>query len=178
MQKRAVSGVDFENSFQVDGWVRKATSPRFKWSGKGRTIIDKIKSVNYDPEFFILDESSKMSKYDIVNTITGGKREVKKYSKEGLKGWSLYSEAFFKIASENAVKQISVDVYNKFVEDYYNHYKNTGLFDRVIEKMNEGIEGVQVIGEFIPMDELKFKVDIIRNSWKKYHRLSILIKLK
>ena len=178
MQKRAVSGVDFENSFQVDGWVRKATSPRFKWSGKGRTIIDKIKSVNYDPEFFILDESSKMSKYDIVNTITGGKREVKKYSKEGLKGWSLYSEAFFKIASENAVKQISVDVYNKFVEDYYNHYKNTGLFDRVIEKMNEGIEGVQVIGEFIPMDKLKFKVDIIRNSWKKYHRLSILIKLK
>jgi hypothetical protein len=178
MQKRAVSGVDFENSFQVDGWVRKATSPRFKWSGKGRTIIDKIKSVNYDPEFFILDESSKMSKYDIVNTITGGKREVKKYPKEGLKGWSLYSEAFFKIASENAVKQISVDVYNKFVEDYYNHYKNTGLFDRVIEKMNEGIEGVQVIGEFIPMDELKFKVDIIRNSWKKYHRLSILIKLK
>ena len=47
MQKRAVSGVVFENSFIGDGWVRKATSPRLKWGGKGRTIIDKIKSVNY-----------------------------------------------------------------------------------------------------------------------------------
>ena len=178
MQKRAVSGVDFENSFQVDGWVRMATSPRFKWSGKGRTIIDKIKSVNYNPELFILDENSNMSKYDIYNTITGGKREVKKYPKEGLKGWTLYSEAFFKIATKNAVKQISVDVYNKFVEDYYEYYKNSGLFERVIKKMNEGIEGVQVIDTFIPMDELEFKVDIIRNSWKKYHRLSVLIKLK
>ena len=178
MQKRAVSGVVFENSFLGDGWVRKATSPRLKWGGKGRTIIDKIKSVNYNPELFILDENSNMSKYDIYNTITGGKREVKKYPKESLKGWSLYSEAFFKIASENAVKQISVDVYNKFVEDYYEYYKNSGLFDRVIKKMNEGIEGVQVIDTFIPMDELEFKVDIIRNSWKKYHRLSVLIKLK
>jgi hypothetical protein len=44
--------------------------------------------------------------------------------------------------------------------------------------MNEGIEGVQVIDTFIPMNELEFKVDIIRNSWKKYHRLSVLIKLK
>ena len=89
MQKRAVSGVVFENSFIGDGWVRKATSPRLKWGGKGRTIIDKIKSVNYDPELFILDENSNMSKYDIYNTITGGKREVKKYPKDSLKGWSL-----------------------------------------------------------------------------------------
>ena len=73
---------------------------------------------------------------------------------------------------------LSVDVYNKFVEDYYEYHKNSGLFDRVIKKMNEGIEGVQVIDTFIPMNELEFKVDIIRNSWKKYHRLSILIKLK
>ena len=47
MQKRAVSGVVFENSFIGDGWVRKATSPRLKWGGNGRTIIDKIKSINY-----------------------------------------------------------------------------------------------------------------------------------
>lgn len=178
MQIRAKSGVDFENSFQGEGWVRQSKSPKFKWSGNGRTIIDKIKSTNYKPELFILDESSYMSKYDIYNTITGKKREVKKYHKESLNGWLLYSEPFFKIASENAVKRIGVDEYNKFVEDFYEYYKDKGLFDRIISKMNEEVEGVQVVDEFIPMDKLEFKVDIIKNSWKKYHRLSILVKLK
>ena len=178
MQKRAVSGVVFENSFQGDGWVRQSTSPKFRWSGNGRSIIEKIKSVNFKPELFILDEESRMSKYDIYNTITGKKREVKKYTKEGLNNWSLYSEAFFKIASRHTASQISVETYNKFVEDYYEHYKNTGLFERVIHKLTKDVEGVQIIDTFIPMTELDFKVDIVRNSWKGYHRLTVLIKLK
>ena len=178
MQRRAVSGVVFENSFQGDGWVRQSTSPKFRWLCKGRSIIDKIKSANYNPVEFILDETSPMSKYDIYNTITGKKREVKKYHLGRLNEWVLYSEPFFKIASKHTAGRIGVSVYNKFVEDYYEYYKNTGLFERVINKMTNDVEGVQIIDTFIPMNDLTFKVEILRDNWMGYHRLSVFFKLK
>ena len=67
MQNRAKTGVEFENSVQIDGWVKKTKSPRMKWCGKGSSVFDKIKSVDYDPTRFILNETVDINKYDITN---------------------------------------------------------------------------------------------------------------
>ena len=178
MQNRAKTGIEFENLVQVDGWVKKTKSPRMKWSGNGRTIFDKIKSVDYDPTRFILDETVEISKYDIYHPETKRYREVKKYNKDTFNGWLLYSEPYFKMASKHFLHKINVEDYNNFVEEFYNHNLNTGLFDRVIKLINEKSEGIRVVDGFIPKEELEFRTIIDRNNWMGYYRITIQVKRK
>jgi len=178
MQSRAKTGVDFEKSVQVNGWVKQTSSPRMKWNGDGRTIFDKIKSINYDPTRFILDESVDITKYDIYHPETKRYREVKKYTNESFNEWLLYSEPYFKMASKSSTKQLSVEVYNKFAEEFYNIHTKSGLFERVIQKINEKSDGIQIIGGFIPKEELIFRTVLVRNNWAGYHRITIQVKRK
>jgi len=119
-QSRVKSGQDFELSLQKDGWIVKATSPRLKWIGEGYTNIEKIKNCKQDPTKLILNENeSSFIKYDIIYEETNQVREAKKYTKEQLKGWMLYSEPFFKIASVGDAK---MDLYPRVIlniEQFY-----------------------------------------------------------
>jgi hypothetical protein len=178
MQTRAKSGVDFEKSVQVNGWVKQTSSPRMKWSGNGRTIFDKIKSINYDPTRFILDETVDITKYDIYHPETKRYREVKKYREESFDDWLLYSEPYFKMASKGLTNKMSVEVYNKFAEEFYELHSKSGLFERVIEKINEKSDGIQIVNGFIPKEGLEFRTVLVRNNWANYHRITIQVKKK
>ena len=105
VQNRVQSGKLFEQSLIKDGWIVKPKSPKFKWSGNGRSFVQKMRDCRFISELFILDESSSMCKYDIVHPETNRVREVKKYMKKDLNKWKLYSEPFFKIANRNQQKK-------------------------------------------------------------------------
>lgn len=172
-QGRVESGKLFEQSLVKDGWIVKPKSPKFKWSGRGRSFIQKMRDCEFHVELFILDESSSMCKYDIVHPETGRVREAKKYLKKNLSNWTLYSEPYFKIATRLQQSQIDVKTYNKFATEFYEYHLETGLFDRVIENMTSCSEGVMVEDGFIPDTELEFRTVLVKNHWGGYHRITI-----
>ncbi len=176
MQKRSKTGTDFENQLCVDGWTRKPVSPRFKWTGKGRSVFDKMKYCGYNPNEFNLYDSSKFCKYDIIHE-NGEKREAKDYYINELKKWTLYSEPYFKVAVKNHLKRIDVDTYNKFVDDFHEYNVGTGLYDYVVENMIESISGIQVKDGFIPKDKLEFRTVVV-DGWRGYNRITIQFKIK
>jgi hypothetical protein len=178
MQTRAKVGVDFEKICETDGWVRKTKSPKLKWNGKGRNNITKIKNCDLDPSLFTLSEKSELSKYDIYNPTLDLYREVKRYQRDKLKSWIMYSEPYFKVASWSDMAKIDKDIYNKFVQDFWDFNQTTGLFDNVQKEINELSEGVQCVDGFIPKEELEFRTVIVKTAWKGYYRITIEFKLK
>ena len=176
MQKRSKTGTDFENQLCADGWTRKSVSPRFKWTGKGRSIFDKMKYCGYNPNEFNLYDSSKFCKYDIIHE-NGEKREAKNYYMKRFKRWVLYSEPYFKVAREKDATRIDVDTYNKFVNDFYEYNVGTGLYDYVVENMTECITGIQVKDGFIPKDKLEFRTVVV-DGWEGYNRITIQVRIK
>ena len=178
VQNRVKSGKLFEQSLIKDGWIVKPKSPKFKWSGEGRSFIQKMRHCRFISELFILDESSSMCKYDIVHLETNRVREVKKYMKKDLNKWTLYSEPFFKIATRSQQKKIDVIVYNKFANEFYDHNLTTGLFDRVIDKMTSCSEGIMVQDGFIPNKEIEFRTKLVENQWGGYNRITIQFRIR
>jgi hypothetical protein len=178
VQNRVQNGKLFELSLIKDGWIVKPKSPKFKWSGKGKTFIQKLKECEYQPELFILDESSNMCKYDIIHPETNRVREAKKYDKNNLTKWTLYSEPYFKIATRIQQSRISVEVYNRFTNEFYNYHLTTGLFDRVIDKMTSCSEGIMVQDGFIPSKEIEFRTKLVENQWGGYNRITIQFRIR
>ena len=178
VQNRVKNGRVFEQSLIKDGWVVKCKSPRLKWIGTGKSIIQKIKNCGFRPELLKLDESSNMCKYDIINSETGKFREVKKYLKEDLTKWTLYSEPYFKISTRGQLTQISVEDYNKFVSDFFDLNSTLGLFEKVVENMTSCSEGIVVEDGFIPSDELEFRTVLVKNHWGGYHRITVQFRIK
>ena len=178
MQTRAKVGVDFEKSCETDGWVRQTKSPKIKWNGKGRNNITKIKNCNFNPSIFTMSEKSNLSKYDIYNQELKKYREVKRYKKDKLKSWTMYSEPYFKVASWSDTDKIEKDVYNKFVKDFWDYNQTTDLFDKIQKGINDISEGVQCIDGFIDKDDLEFRTVIVKNAWKGYYRITIEFRLK
>ena len=176
MQKRSKSGTDFENQVCGKGWRRKTSSPKLKWTGKGKSVFDKMKYWEYNPKEFNLYDSSKFCKYDIVSE-DGEYREVKKYYMEKLNNWTLYSEPYFKVATKKDATRIDVDTYNKFVDNFYEYNVGTGLFDYVVENMIKCISGIQVKDGFIPKDKLEFRT-VIADGWRGYNRITIQVRIK
>ncbi len=178
-QSRVKSGQDFELSLEKDGWIVKATSPRLKWIGEGYTNIEKIKNCKQDPTKLILNENeSSFIKYDIIYEETNQVREAKKYTKEQLKGWMLYSEPFFKIASVGDANKISKTEYNSFAEKFYEYNLTTGLFDRVMENMKNSSEGIETPDGFIPKSDIEYRTVLLKFNWLGYHRITIQCRLK
>ena len=178
VQNRVQSGKLFEQSLIKDGWIVKPKSPKFKWSGNGRSFVQKMRDCRFISELFILDESSSMCKYDIVHLETNRVREVKKYMKKDLNKWMLYSEPFFNIATRSQQKKIDVRVDNKFANEFYDHNLTTGLFDRVIDKMTSCSEGIMVQDGFIPSKEIEFRTKLVENQWGGYNRITIQFRIR
>jgi hypothetical protein len=175
VQKRAKTGTKFEQELSLNGWYRKAVSPRLKWSGVGRNNFKKIIECNYNPEEFLLLDSL-LCKYDIMNN-EGEFREVKKYDTNKLKQWTLYSEPYFKVADRKQINIINIDNYNKFVDDFYQYNLSTGLFEKVIKGMTECITGIQFIDKFVPKEEIDFRTVVV-DGWGGYKRITIQFKIK
>jgi hypothetical protein len=178
VQVRSRTGSEFEKECEVDGWKRQTKSPKINWTGTGRNNIQKIKSCNFDPSLFKLSENNDLSKYDIYNPELDKYREVKKYKREDLKSWKLYSEPYFKIATKSNQSKMDLTSYNKFVEDFWEYNQSTGLFETIQKGITSFSEGITFVDGFIPKEDLEFRTVIVKNSWAGYHRLTIQFKLK
>ena len=177
VQDRVRLGKLFENKFRGTDWEIVRVSPKVKWSGKGRSNIQKIKSLDFKVEDFT-PVVSDWSKHDIINKKDGRKRELKKYKIKNLNDWTLYSEPFFKIANKSQTKSITTEKYNLFVENFYSYYSKNGFFENVIREMITNCEGIQFEDGFLYIDKLKFRVIVNKHAWAGYYRIQIQFKLK
>ena len=177
-QKRNATGIAFENLLP-EGFVRVAKSPKMVWSGLGKNNFQKIISCEFDVNKFTLNwDKSKFEKFDWVDP-NGQKYEVKKYNRDQLSKWTLYSEPFFKVANKKDVGKIKPETYNEFLEKFYNHNKSNGVFDEVIQRMISSSNGLYIKNhELIDYSELKFKCEIVKNCFAGYDRIMIKFKLK
>jgi hypothetical protein len=178
VQLRSKTGSEFEKSCEIGGWKRKTKSPKINWNGTGRNNIEKIKNCNFNPSLFTLSENSDLSKYDIYHPVLKKYREVKKYKKDDLRAWTLYSEPYFKIATKTNQSKIDSNVYNKFIEDFWNYNQNTGLFEKIQQGITSFSEGITFVDGFVPKQDLEFRTVIVKNSWGGYYRLTIQFRIK
>jgi hypothetical protein len=178
MQKRSITGKEFENSITKGNWTRKSSSPKLVWEGVGKNNIEKIKNSKLDVNNFKLSSKSKFDKYDIYNSELNRFREVKKYNKEFCKNYVLYSEPYFKIATRSQANKINLDYYNNFVTEFFNHHLKTGLFDEVVSNIVKKIDGIVLVDGFIPIDKLEFRTRINEKAWKGFYRITIEFRIK
>jgi len=176
MQTRAITGTDFEKDINSKIWIRKERKPKMIWNVSGNNVFDKMKNVNYDVYKFNLRGDSILCKYDFVfhnnETLTF---EAKRYEKKQLNKWTLYSEPFFKVSTHADREKIEVDVYNKFVNDFYTNRKD--IIDEVLQGISNSSLGVRCIDGFIPQHRLEYKVEVIK-GWGGYDRITLLFKVK
>lgn len=177
-QIRNKTGIEFEKHLPKN-FVRKPTSPKISWVGSGRNNFKKMAECGYDEKKFSIDfDKTSLVKYDWVDTITDKKYEVKKYTSDQLKKWSLYSEPYFKMSSKQNLKLISHEKYNDFVGKFFKHHQTTGLFDRIIKEITTNLDGIYCQNGFFTIDKFEFKTVVIHNQWKKYDRITIMFRFK
>ena len=176
MQLRAITGKLFENSLIKDGWIVKSKSPKLSWSGNGQNNFIKMKSINYQVNCFLLNENNDLSKYDIYHPKTNEFREVKKYTINKVKNWTLYSEPYFKVATKSQQKQIDVKTYNKFVEEFYDYNIKTGLIDTIQNGITSFSKGITLQDGFIPNERIEFRTVVV-DGWSGYKRITIQFKV-
>lgn len=183
-QKRNKTGVQFEKEIcESKGWAHKSTRPKIYWSGKGRSNFRKIASVDFDPTKFLPNmEKSEFDKFDAI-TEKNEKIEIKKYKKDKLSNWVMYSEPIFKVATRSQMKTVvtlfgdgdvekSVKKYNEFVDGIV---FNVG--EEIINNITKSNIGIQCMDSFISQDEVEYRWNV-RSGWKGYNRLSIEFRLK
>jgi hypothetical protein len=177
MQSRSITGIQFEKSFTSSGWVRSSLSPRLAWTGRGRSNIEKIISLDYDHTNFVLLGASRYQKWDLYNPTTFKYREVKKYYISQVFNWTLYSEPYFKVASESQFDLVDPIRYNEFTRNFYQMHTKSGLFTDIQERMIETIEGIQFIDAFVPKKHLEFRT-VLLEGWMGCNRITIQFKIK
>jgi hypothetical protein len=176
VQTRAKTGIEFEKQLENEQWKRKERKPKMIWDVPGKNVFDKMRNVNYDVSKFNLREDSVLSKYDFVShnddTLTF---EVKRYEMKKLNKWTLYSEPFFKVCTKSGREKVEVDVYNKFVNDFFNTRKD--IINRVLDNISKNILGVRCLDGFIEQHNLEYKVDVVK-GWCNYNRITVFFKIK
>jgi hypothetical protein len=183
-QSRNKTGVDFEKQVcESKGWSHKSASPKINWEGRGRSNFRKIVAVGFDSTKFLPNiEKSKFDKFDAI-TENGEKVEIKKYTKDKLENWTMYSEPIFKVATRSQMKTVvnlfgngdvekSIEVYNNFVEGIVS---NVG--EEILNKITKSNIGIQCEDGFISQDDVEYRWRV-RSGWKGYNRLSIEFRLK
>lgn len=173
VQARVLSGKQMENISLTKGWVKATSKPILKWRADGKNNIDKIINSNYNPKVFSILENITLNKYDIYNPTTKKYREVKRYYKKDVTKWTLYSEPYFKIATRTQLSKISQDKYNDFLLKFYTHAKENGILSFIEQQMTSSNEGILLIDEFIPKEQLEFRSVITKSQWKGYDRIQI-----
>jgi hypothetical protein len=185
MQIRAISGYSFEN------FERYIRAPRIKWSGVGRNNVERLVSLNKDPELFkpIIKES-KFVKADAkdVNSIL---YEIKKYYKHELNKFRLYSEPIIKVSPSRSKWGKGNPYYDNFKDcneynDFINKITKTKWWKKykktILENIYKSNSGLFTRDGFIPYSELEFKWVINKGEYapifENYHRLTIVFRLK
>jgi hypothetical protein len=176
MQTRSITGVDFENSLVSKQWVKSEIRPKMVWNVTGKNVFDKMKNVDYDVNKFNLSEKSVINKSDFVYVSNTTLRfEVKKYTKDKLKKWTMYSEPFFKVSNDKDVNSVDVNVYNKFVDEFVTKRKD--IIDKVLNSIGDGVLGIRCVDCFIPQHKLEFSMTV-RKGWKGYKRITVMFRIK
>ena len=177
-QSRNKTGTDFEKSIP-SSFHRSPVSPKMVGKGKGKNNMKKIIESNFDEKLYTLNLSeSRLIKFDCIEKLTGDKYEIKKYYRDELKHWTLYSEPYFKMSSRENLNLINSVDYNDFVQRFYDYNIKNGLFDKIVKMMTSETKGVYVKDGIVKMEELEFKTVIVNNQWKGYDRITIMFKLK
>lgn len=185
-QKRNKTGISFEKKIcQLYGWQHVNIKPIIKWSGDGRNNFEKIKSLNFDTSKMIPNDISTYDKYDAIDQ-NGRKIEIKKYFSTKIKGkWLLYSEPFFKVSNKEQLEPVSnflgdgdlnlaKDSYNKFIEQF----KEKNIPQIISESIFMSNDGIQLQDKFITKEDVEFKIEIKKNCYKGFDRLTIFFKIK
>jgi hypothetical protein len=178
-QTRVRTGQEFEDSISDVEWVKNPTKPLFIWTGEGKNVYERIKSVGYDVHKFYLKESSTFKKWDLISKKDSTKTaDAKRYIKKKLSRWTLYSEPYFKVATRSNLNKIGLEEYNKFVDEFYELNSKNGTFDTIIKKMTENSVGIVTLDGFIPIERIEFRTTVIKSAWKGYHRITIQFRVK
>ena len=176
MQRRATTGMDFEQSLVTKHWVKSEIKPKLIWNVSGGNVFEKMKNVGYDVNNFHLSNKSITSKSDFAFVADPTMRfEVKRYLKSQLTKWTMYSEPFFKVSTNDMTNKVDRDIYNKFVDDFMDKRKD--IFEYVLNTMGEGIMGIRCLDGFIHQRDIEYKVQVL-NGWKGYKRITVMFKIK
>lgn len=192
IQKRVKTGKEFEEYIcRVYGLSRHMKRPRLYWTGEGKNNVNKLVSLDKDPEKFkpILSES-KFTKSDAIDE-DGNLYEIKKYSKHQLTKYRLYSEPIIKVSPSRSKwgegdpffdNFNSADEYNSFIEnllqtEWWKRYNQI-----ILDSITHSNRGVYCKDGFICLEKLDFKWVINKGEYGTifdgYHRLSIVFKIK
>lgn len=192
MQRRAITGYSFEREVRSrEGFKKEIHAPRIKWSGSGRNNVEKLLSVGKNPEKFKpIMEESKFIKSDAMDN-DGKLYEIKKYNKQDLKTYKLYSEPIIKVSPRRSKwgkgdpfydNFTDCEEYNKFIEKitktkWWKKYNKT-----ILKNIYQSNCGVFSKDGLIPYSELEFKWVINKGRYgpifENYHRLTIVFRLK
>jgi hypothetical protein len=102
---------------------------------------------------------------------------VKKYYVSQVFNWTLYSEPYFKVASESQLYLVDPIRYNDFTRNFFRIHTESGLFTDIQERMVETIEGIQFIDAFVPKKYLEFRTELLE-GWAGCNRITIQFKIK
>lgn len=192
MQIRAISGYSFEREVRgEENFERYIRAPRIKWSGVGRNNVERLVSLNKDPELFkpIIKES-KFVKAD-AKDVNGILYEIKKYYKHELNKFRLYSEPIIKVSPSRSKWGKGNPYYDNFKDcneyndfiykitktKWWKKYKKT-----ILENIYKSNSGLFTRDGFIPYSELEFIWVINKGEYapifENYHRLTIVFRLK
>jgi len=177
IQSRVGAGKAMELIALKDGWIKASTKPKLKWRVQGKNNIDKIIKSNYNPKEFSILENITLNKYDIYNPKTKKQREVKSYYMSEVNKWTLYSEPYFKVATRGQLNNITPEVYNDFLQRFYNHANITGLLKFIQEQMISSNEGIVFKDGFTPKEQLEFRTILVDKQWKGYNRIQIQFRI-
>lgn len=178
-QSRNKIGTEFEKVIcEKNNWTHKPKSPKIIWNGVGKNNLQKIISVDFNPNEFYLLPKSDLSKYDAI-TSDGKRVEIKKYKSSKLKNWGLYSEPAFKIATKSDIEKVvslfgngsltlAQEKYNSFVGLMYDKIKDKYLNDFISTNI-----GIQFEDAFILNENIEYRWFIYKNAWRGFDRLSI-----
>lgn len=192
MQIRAISGYSFEREVrEKENFERYIKSPRIKWSGVGRNNVERLMSLNKDPELFKpIIEESKFVKAD-AKDVNGVLYEIKKYYKEELNKFRLYSEPIIKVSPRRSKWGEGDPYYDNFKDcneynDFIYRMTKTKWWKKynkiILENIYKSNSGLYTRDGFIPYSELEFKWVINKGEYapifENYHRLTIVFRLK
>lgn len=192
MQLRAKTGYSFERKVRrEEGFERYIKAPRIKWSGVGRNNVQKLLSLNKNPELFKpIFEESRFIKAD-ARSVDGTLYEIKKYSKSQMNKFNLYSEPIIKVAPNRSEWGVGNPYYDSFdgsdeYNDFIRRLTKTKWWRKynktILENIYKSNSGIFSKDGFIPHDEIEFKWVINEGDYapifEGYHRLTIVFRLK
>lgn len=191
-QHRVKKGKEFEEYIcRVYGLSRHMKRPRLHWTGEGRNNVNKIVSLNKNPEKFkpILSES-KFTKSDAIDD-AGNLYEIKGYSKKQLTKFKLYSEPIIKVSPTRSKwgegdpffdNFNSSTEYNSFIDNLFNTKWWKRYNQIILDSITHSNRGVYCKDGFICLEKLEFKWVINKGQYGPifdgYHRISIVFKIK